>query len=306
MARQSERPRTGVVLRTYAELDQFLHQFAAGTFGLLILVGRPGLQKSRNVRAVLGPEVCWIESNTTAFGMYCRLFEHRDEIIVLDDVDSLYADRAAVRLLKCLCQTERQKTLAWHSYAKALEREDIPREFTTESRVLIIANVWKTLNSNVTAIEDRGHVLLFEPSPLEVHSRVAQWFWDQEVFDFVARYLYLIPEPSMRHYLAAWELKQAGFDWQSRLLERWAIDDRTMLVAQLKADLSYGTEEDRVRAFKEKGGGCRQTYFVRARKLRAAGVLPRINLENPAPDNGWGKLDVSGLLGPRLGKLGTG
>ena len=189
MARQSAHPRSGVVLRTYAELDQFLHQFAAGKFGLLIVVGRPGLQKSRNVRAILGPEVCWIESNATAFGMYCRLFEHRDEVIVLDDVDSLYADRAAVRLLKCLCQTERQKTLAWHSYAKALEREDIPREFTTESRVVIIANVWKTLNSNVTAIEDRGHVLLFEPSPLEVHCRVAQWFWDQEVYDFVAQHL---------------------------------------------------------------------------------------------------------------------
>ena len=199
--------------------------------------------------------------------MYCRLFEHRDEVIVLDDVDSLYADRAAVRLLKCLCQTERQKTLAWHSYAKALEREDIPRKFTTESRVLIIANVWKTLNSNVTAIEDRGHVLLFEPSPLEVHSRVAQWFWDQEVFDFVARHLHLIAEPSMRHYLAAWELKQAGFDWRSRLLERWATDDRTVLVAQLKADPSYVSEEDRVRAFKEKGGGCRQTYFAHAEKI---------------------------------------
>ena len=118
--------------------------------------------------------------------------------------------------------------------------------------------------------------------------------------------LHLITEPSMRHYLAAWELKQAGFDWRSRLLERWAIDDRTMLVVQLKADLSYVTEEDRVRAFKEKGGGCRQTYFVRAKKFQAAGVPPRIILENPAPDNGWGKLDVSGLLGPRLGRLGTG
>ncbi len=306
MARQSAHPRSAVVLRTYAELDQFLRQFAAGKFGLLIIVGRPGLQKSRNVRAVLGPGVCWIESNTTAFGMYCRLFEHRDEVIVLDDVDSLYADRAAVRLLKCLCQTERQKTLAWHSYAKALEREDIPREFTTESRVLIIANVWKTLNSNVTAIEDRGHVLLFEPSPLEVHSRVAQWFWDQEVFDFVARHLHLIAEPSMRHYLAAWELKQAGFDWRSRLLERWATDDRTVLVAQLKADPSYVSEEDRVRAFKEKGGGCRQTYFAHAKKFRAAGVPPRIILENQAPDNGWGKLDASGLLGPQFGRLGIG
>jgi hypothetical protein len=186
-----------------------------------------------------------------------------------------------------------------------LEREDIPREFTTESRVLIIANVWKTLNSNVTAIEDRGHVLLFQPSPLEVHCRVAQWFWDQEVFDFVARYLHLITESSMRHYLAAWELKQAGFDWRSRLLERWAIDDRTILVAQLRADPSFASEEDRVRMFKEKGGGCRQTYFARAKKFRAAGDPPRIILENPAPDSDWRTLDAADLLRPHLGNVGT-
>lgn len=306
MARQSGPPRNGIVLQTYDELDQFLRQFAAGKFGLLVLVGRPGLQKSRNVRAILGPGVCWIESNATAFGMYCRLFEHRNEVIVFDDVDNLYSDRAAVRLLKCLCQTEKKKTLAWHSYAKALEREAIPREFTTESRVLVIANIWKTLNSNVTAIEDRGHVLLFQPTALEVHSRTAQWFWDQAVYDFVGQHLNLIAEPSMRHYLAAWELKQAGFDWRNRLLERWAVDDRTMLVAQLKADPSYVSEEDRVRAFQEKGGGCRQTYFDRAKRVQAADIPPQVMLGNPAPDNGRGKTDVSSLFRPYLGNLGIG
>ena len=289
-----------MVLRTYAELDQFLQQFAAGKFGLLILVGRPGLQKSRNVRSILGPDVCWIESNTTAFGMYCRLFEHRDEPIVLDEVDSLYSDRAAVRLLKCLCQTEREKTVAWHSYARALEREDIPREFTTESRILIIANVWKTLNNNVSAIEDRGHVLLFEPSPLEVHCRTAEWFWDQEVYDFVAQHLHLIAEPSMCHYLAAWELKQAGFDWRNRHLERWAIDDRTMLVVRLKADHSYTTEEARVQAFREMGGGCRQTYFSRAKKIRAVDSSPRVILRSPDLNSGWRRFDADDLVAPPL------
>ena len=44
-----------------------------------------------------------------------RLWECRDEPVVIDDVDSLYADRAAVRLLKGLCQTEARKTVAWES-----------------------------------------------------------------------------------------------------------------------------------------------------------------------------------------------
>ena len=39
----------------------------------------------------------------------------------------------------------------------------MPREFTTRSRVVIISNDWKTLNKNVAALQDRGHVFLFQP-----------------------------------------------------------------------------------------------------------------------------------------------
>ena len=62
---------------------------------------------------------------------------------VIDDVEALYADRSGVRLLKCLCQTEEEKSVAWHSDARGRERQGIPREFTTKSRVVIIANDWK-------------------------------------------------------------------------------------------------------------------------------------------------------------------
>jgi hypothetical protein len=35
-----------------------------------------------------------------------------------------------------------------------------------------------------------------------VHTRTAEWFWDQEIFDFLAERLHLLLEPSMRHYVA--------------------------------------------------------------------------------------------------------
>jgi hypothetical protein len=38
--------------------------------------------------------------------MYAKLYRHRDQFVVIDDVDALYADRSGLRLLKCLCQTE--------------------------------------------------------------------------------------------------------------------------------------------------------------------------------------------------------
>jgi hypothetical protein len=134
-------------LTTYERLGEYLGAFAQGHFHLMILVGAGGLAKSRSVRAVLSDgKACWIEGNATPFGMYAKLYRHRDQFVVIDDVDALYADRSGVRLLKCLCQTEEEKAVAWHSDARSLERQGIPREFTTKSRVVIIANDWKTLD----------------------------------------------------------------------------------------------------------------------------------------------------------------
>jgi hypothetical protein len=115
-----------------------LQAFAGGHLNLLILVGEAGVAKTRTVRAVLGSSACWIEGNVTPFGMYEKLYRHRDNFVVIDDVDSLYADKAGIRLLKCLCQTEDEKAVAWHTAARALEKHGIPREFTTTSRVIII------------------------------------------------------------------------------------------------------------------------------------------------------------------------
>ena len=123
-------------------------------------VGRPGLQKTRVVRQVLGDAACWIEGHATAFGMYCQLWQCQGLPVVIDDVDSLYSDRQVMRFLKCLCQTEPRKRVAWYSKAAVLQREGIPHEFYTTSKVLIIANDWRTLNQNVAALEDRGHVEL--------------------------------------------------------------------------------------------------------------------------------------------------
>ena len=232
----------------------------------MILTGGPGLAKSRTVKERLGGTVCWIEGNATAFGMYTRLFACRDQLVVIDDVDILYSNAACVRLLKCLCQTEEDKQLAWHSAAAGMEREGIPRQFSTKSRVMIIANDWQTLNRNVAAVQDRGHLISFEPPPEEVHGRVARWFDDEEILAWFQRHLSLFDRLSMRDYVRAAELKRAGLDWMQVSLPR-NLPTKTLLVAQLKDDESYRTEEERVQAFVSIGAGCRATYFNHARQL---------------------------------------
>ncbi len=258
MAKSKSLPDHVLRVRTYGELERYAEAFAAGHLNLLMVCGDPGLGKSRCVRRAVGDQACWIDGNASAFGVYLQAYEHRHRPIVLDDVDGLYRDRAGVRLMKSLCQTEEVKSLNWQTDAPTLGRRGIPRQYTTTSRVALLVNQWKSLNADVAALEDRGHFLVFEPSALEVHRQAGLWYWDQEVFDFVASQLHLMGRPSLRTYVLAWELKRAGLDWRQGILSR-CLGGAALEVARLMADSAFSREEDRARAFVERGHGCRAT-----------------------------------------------
>jgi hypothetical protein len=282
MSRPTELLKKAIRVTTYAELEQFVHAFARGLLNLLILIGAPGLQKSQLVRQTLGDRVFWIEGNATPFRIYCDLYSHRNQPIVLDDGDALLHDPRGVRLLKSLCQTDVVKQVSWDSDARTLKTEGIPRRFPTSSPVIIIGNEWKTPNSHVSALQDRGHLIHFVPSSLEVHWRTAEWFRDQEILDFVAERLHLVAEPSMRDYVRAGELREAGLDWQRYWLER-CLSGPALLVARLKAEPSFGSEENRVREFMSRSKHSRATYFNIAKKLRRSENTRRLELKNTSP-----------------------
>ncbi len=171
------------------------------------------------------------------------------------------------RLLKCLCQTEEEKAIAWHSDVRNLERQGIPREFTTKSRVVIISNDWKTLNRNVAALQDRGHVVLSQPGAAEVHAQAGKWFDDPEIYQWFAANLHRMREPSMRHYVRAKELKAAGMDWTAVLAVEEADNKRAKLARELLESDAYSSTAERVNVFVKQGGGCRATFFNYRRKL---------------------------------------
>src|SRR4029077_391374 len=282
MTKSQSLPTHALRLTTYSELEQYVRAFAAGHLNLLMIFGPPGVGKSRSVRQAVGSNVCWIGGQATSFGIYLQAYEHRHEPIVLDDVDCLYADRLGIRLLNALGPTEGTKTVSWQTAAPALKTCGIPRQFTTTSRVALVGNDWRTLNADVAALEDRGHLLLFEPTPLEVHRQAARWFWDQEIFDFVADHLHLTAQHSLRTYCHAWELKRADLDWRQGVLCR-CLTGVALAVAKLKANPGFGSEDERVRTFVQSGAGCRASYFRHAQKLRPAVRPPKILLTQTSP-----------------------
>jgi hypothetical protein len=126
-------PKNAVTVRTYAEFEQFSRAFAAGHLNLLIVLGGPGLSKTRVMREAVGPAACCIEGHVTPFGVYRLLWEHKDQPVVLDDADSLFLNPEGIRLMKALCQSDPVKRIAWESDNRTLKEEEIPREFTTTS-----------------------------------------------------------------------------------------------------------------------------------------------------------------------------
>jgi CubicO group peptidase (beta-lactamase class C family) len=118
----------------------------------------------------------------------------------------------------------------------------------------------------VAALQDRGHVLLFQPSPAEVHAQAGRWFDDSEIYQWFAANLHRVREPSLRHYVRAKELKAAGMDW-TEVLAAEAENPRARLAAEILESTEYASTAAQVAAFVAKGGGCRATFLNYRRKL---------------------------------------
>lgn len=257
-------PGKSITIRTYDALLPFIEAFARQDemrLNLLILIGAAGLGKSRLVRAALEKKAQrygYLDGRLTAFACYQEAYRHQDCSLVLDDLDSFIREPHARSLLKCLCQSEPVKRLQWNS--TAADREELPRRFDTSSNVCIIANTWKTVDRNIGAIEDRGTVIVFQPSSAEVHQKAGDWFADNEIYKFIGDHLGHIAQPSFRDYVNAQEWKRNDIAWRDVLIELWT-DTPAKRVWQLENDASLPTVEAKVDKWIARSWGSRAGYF---------------------------------------------
>ncbi len=252
---------------TYAELAEWARAFVQRPIQILTIVGNPGLAKTTTMAHAVGDAARIISGQLSALELYRELWRHRDMPFIIDDVDDLFKDRAKVRLIKCLCQTEQVKKVSWHTTTHLLAEEEIPNEFETTTRLSVILNEYNKGNANIQAVEDRGITVWFRPSPAEVHKQVGNWFGDAEVYEFIGQYLPLISLPSMRQYVIASQIHVAGIDWRGKLLDSWGLESGVGVVARLRLE-AFPTEEARAEAFTERGHGSRATYFRLKKQLR--------------------------------------
>lgn len=282
MAPKKSGPAHLLEVSRYDEFRSLVQAHAQGNYQLLAIVGPPGVAKTetvtRTMQAVHGAgKWASIRGKHTPLDLFRRLFEHRSNPVVLDDLDGLFAKAENTALLKAVCDTRPVKRVEWGSShpAFAAGKHSLPMSFDSISRICLIANNLGEVSKDVGAILDRGLVVSFQPSALELHREISTggWFDDAEVFDFIGEHLHLLAAPSCRFYLTARDHKRAGLDWRSLILRtiESSVEPATLLVARLLSDPAFdrlsAPETAREREFQLRGGGSRATFHRHKKAL---------------------------------------
>jgi len=264
-----DKPVGAGTLTKYDDIRAKAVKFAEGKYNLFVLTGPPGISKTtvfkKALEEVAGPEnFLFIEANASPFGTYCKLWQHRNKLVVLDDADQLNEQPAGKRLLKQLGQSEQWKRLSWETKAMTGKQAPAPSEFFTESKVCIITNKWEFRQGDVhtAAVEDRGQCYLFDPPALEVHHYTSGWFWDQEIYDEVARNLPYLRSVTCRLYFKLDQMKRAGDDWREYLLQHVYDEEDVMFkVQRLLMDKTFKSNNERGTKFQADGLGRKSTFY---------------------------------------------
>jgi hypothetical protein len=254
-------PHHAIIINNYAEFRDDVRAFADGQYNALIVVGRTGVGKTETVREIVGPHLVF-DGQPTAWQMYQDIYEERPSTIVLDDVSAkFFQDPTCQSFLKALTDTRPVKTLRWPTASAA--KAGLDPSFKITTRVVLLTNEWRTINEHVRAIEGRAFVVIFEPTPEEIHFEVGRrgWFHDQAVYDFIWEHRRFITWPDMRAYRRIAEQKQAGRPWRKRALEMLIGDKRMQEIAKLLDDPRYTSNNQRAAAFVQQGIGVRSTFF---------------------------------------------
>lgn len=116
----------------------------------MIVSGAAGIGKTYTIdRMLLDAEkkgkiskFSMLGGSCSAIGLYLQLWNHQNEgnVLVLDDLDSIFDDQEALNLLKGALDTGRTRQISWLGAGKFLEQEGADDTFEFNGTVIFITN----------------------------------------------------------------------------------------------------------------------------------------------------------------------
>ena len=147
-----------------------------GDVRAMIVSGPPGVGKSFGVEKVLGkhdliatlgeraPKYEVVKGAMSAIGLYCKLykFADKDNVIVFDDCDSIFADELSLNILKAALDSKKTRRIHWNTDSFKLRNEGVPDSFEFKGSAIFITNLKfdkakGKVREHLMALESRCH-----------------------------------------------------------------------------------------------------------------------------------------------------
>ena len=149
-----------------------------GDVRAMIVSGPPGVGKSHGVEKVLGKhdlladiagdsklkkyEV--VKGAMSAIGLYVKLYKYadKDNVIVFDDCDSIFADELSLNILKAALDSKKNRRIHWNTDSFKLRNEGVPDSFEFKGSAIFITNLKfdkakGKIKEHLMALESRCH-----------------------------------------------------------------------------------------------------------------------------------------------------
>jgi hypothetical protein len=225
-------------------LEDMTRATKKGDVRAMIVSGPPGVGKSFGVEKVLGKhdliadiagdsklkkyEV--VKGAMSAIGLYCKLYKYadKDNVIVFDDCDSIFADELSLNILKAALDSKKTRRIHWNTDSFKLRNEGVPDSFEFKGSAIFITNLKfdkakGKVREHLMALESRCHYVdLTIDTEREKMLRIQQIVRDgmlreyafsdelvQEIVDFVDINKKRLRELSLRTVLKVADLAKA-------------------------------------------------------------------------------------------------
>jgi hypothetical protein len=277
------------------------HGYATG----LYLFGRPGTAKTRTVRAVLGDDVrlpyVYQRGHLTPLGLFELLADHRDDVIVLDDLVTIFNSDVALQVLLSALE---HPTGPDRSRVIEYRRKGAVERVAFTGGLICITNRELHDDDLLDAFRSRVNTLNYDPSDAQLGAlmldaaargvggvppaaavEVARYVIGETLRLGARLDLRLFFDKGLASY-RLWKDDEAESDWrdlvtasiEEHLVAVRHADDRAAgsraerkvreheLLRELLRD--YPTRQDRVRAWVERTGKSERAFYRRLAEIR--------------------------------------
>lgn len=156
--------------KRYSGVESFIQRMANGQVFSLIVNGPPGVGKTHSVELYLNRYANGnykvISGHMTLLSLYSVLYGYRKkgQIVVLDDVDSVFSKVEGLNILKAAMDTRAIRNIHWESPSGLLNTMELPKSFEFNGGVILISNIGfggtnGKLVAHLLALKDRSYCI---------------------------------------------------------------------------------------------------------------------------------------------------